>query len=119
MGRPLAISILATGQVMVGISAIAGPFVGALPDFYPTWAAIWYVCTGLIHIISAVLLWRLRKLGPALFGLCFVGGLVLATLLSPVYAHFSLRGVVPWLAVGLVYGAVVYTYRVRFTVRAS
>jgi hypothetical protein len=117
MGRPLAISVLSAGQAVIGIVVIAAPFLGVIPDFYPAWATVWYICTGLVHVVSALLLWRLRRLGPALFAVCFIGGLVLAMLLSPVYAHFSPQAVLPWLAIGVVYGSIVYAYRSRFRIR--
>ena len=115
MQRPVAFSILAVCQSILGLVAIVGPFIGAIPNFYPAWASAWYICTGVLYIVSAVLLWRLSKWAFALTALGFFGTLALALLLSPEYSHFSVSEILRWLAVGAVYAIVVFVYRARLS----
>jgi hypothetical protein len=113
MKRPVAFSIVAIAQFIMGLVVFVAPLIGSIPSFYPAWAFAWYICTGLLYIVSAVLLWRLKKYAVVLTAIAFFGGLLLGLLLSPVYAHFTILGALPWLGVGSVYAVVIYLYRGR------
>lgn len=111
---PLPITLLVACQFLFGVLACAVVVMWPYAQNMPGWFRIWFGAAAVLHLVSAVALFRLRWLGPILFALAFVGALITGELLTPDYAARSLAGTAISLALAAVYFGVVAAYRRRF-----
>lgn len=111
---PLSIILLVICQFLFGVLACAVTVMWPYAESMPGWFRIWFGIAALLHLVSAIALFRLRWWGPILFAVALLGALTTGELLTPTYAARSLAGTALALALAAVYGGVVSAYRRRF-----
>lgn len=111
---PLPIMLMVICQFLFGVLACAVVVMWPYAQSMPGWFRIWFGLAAILHLLSAIALFRLRWLGPILFATALTGALISGELLTPAYAARSIAGTAISLALAAVYFGVVAAYRQRF-----
>ena len=100
MKRPASITAIAICQGIVGALTILWVLFGpAFASGFPAWFANWSLAVGLVHVISAIALFRLSWFGPISFLLAWIASQVVGHVFVPVGARPTMAGVVVSVAI--------------------